>query len=75
MMPEQSVQAVRDVHAKWAIPVHWGTFSLCNHAWDDPAIRITLEAERQGVNIATPRIGQLIDYDNISEYRERWWAS
>ena len=75
MMPEQSVQAVKDVHAKWAIPVHWGTFSLCNHAWDDPAIRITLEAERQGVNIATPRIGQLIDYDNISEYRERWWAS
>lgn len=75
MMPEQSVQAVKDAHAKWAIPVHWGTFSISNHAWNDPIIRITAEAGKQGVNVATPRIGQLIDYDSISEYQERWWAA
>jgi hypothetical protein len=27
------------------------------------------------VNIATPRIGQLIDYDSISAYQERWWEA
>lgn len=75
MMPEQSVQAVKDAQAKWAIPVHWGAFAICNHAWDDPIIRITAEAEKQGVNIATPRIGQLIDYDSIAEYQERWWET
>ncbi len=75
MMPEQSVQAVKDIHAKWAIPVHWGTFSLCNHAWDDPVIRIRAEAEKQGVNIATPGIGELVDYNDISDYQERWWEN
>lgn len=48
---------------------------ISNHAWDDPIIRITAEAGKQGVNVATPRIGQLIDYDSISEYQERWWAA
>ena len=75
MMPEQSVQAIKDVHAKWAIPVHWGTFSICNHAWDDPVIRITSEAKKQNVNIATPRMGQLVDYNNIADYQERWWEN
>ena len=75
MMPEQSVRAVMDIHAKWAIPVHWGTFSICNHAWDDPVIRITSEAEKQNVNIATPRIGELIDYASIADYQERWWEN
>ena len=32
MFPEQTVQAAIDAHAKWLIPVHWGTFSLSNHA-------------------------------------------
>ncbi len=73
MMPEQSARAVRDAGAKWAIPVHWGAFSLCNHAWDDSVIRITAEAKEKEIQIATPRIGQLVDYDRISEYQERWW--
>lgn len=73
MMSEQSAQAIKDVHAKWAIPVHWGAFSICNHAWDDPIIRITAEAQKQGINLATPRIGQLLDYESISKYCERWW--
>lgn len=33
MHPKQSVQAAKDAHAKWFIPV-WGAFVLANHAWD-----------------------------------------
>ena len=73
MNPAESVQAAKDAHAKWLIPVHWGAFVLSNHAWDDPP-RIAVEtAEQLGVNIATPRIGEAVDYDEIELYTEHWW--
>lgn len=73
MFPEQTVQAAIDAHAKWLIPVHWGTFSLANHAWDDPIIRVASAAETKGVNLATPRHGQTIDFAEISVSTEHWW--
>jgi L-ascorbate metabolism protein UlaG (beta-lactamase superfamily) len=66
MFPEQSVQAAKDAHAKWLIPVHWGAFKLSNHAWDEPPMLAIKAAEEQGANIATPRIGQTVSYDDIS---------
>lgn len=73
MFPEQTAQAAIDAHAKWLIPVHWGTFSLANHAWDDPIIRVASAAETKGVNLATPRHGQTIDFAEISVSTEHWW--
>ncbi len=73
MTPESSAQAVKDAWAKWAIPVHWGAFVLANHSWDDPIIRITREAERLGVNLATPRIGETVSFDSIDSFTEKWW--
>ena len=75
MMPEETVQAALDAHATWLIPVHWGTFVLANHSWDDPAVRATEAAKENGQNIATPRIGQTVNYDDISSFTERWWES
>ena len=73
MFPEETVQAAVDVNAKWLIPVHWGTFCICNHAWDDPIIRVTAKSTEMGVNIATPRIGQTVDYKKIDSFNEPWW--
>lgn len=75
MFPEQTVQAAIDAHAKWLIPVHWGTFSLSNHAWDDPIIRVAAAAEAKGVNLATPRYGQTVDYAEIATSTEHWWEA
>lgn len=72
-MPGKKEQAAIDAHAKWLIPVHWGTFSLANHAWDDPIIRVASAAETKGVNLATPRHGQTIDFAEISVSTEHWW--
>ena len=73
MFPEEAVQAAKDVHAKWLIPVHWGAYSLSNHAWDDPPQRAVKAAGEQGVNLATPRIGQAVNYDDIASFTEHWW--
>ncbi len=73
MMPEEVAQATIDTEAKWMIPVHWGTFCICNHAWDDPIIRVTKAARENNLNIATPRIGQTVKFEDIASFNETWW--
>ena len=73
MTPEESVQAAKDAHAQWYIPVHWGAFVLSTHAWYDPALRAVKAGEAQEVEIATPRIGELVPYDDIDRYDSHWW--
>lgn len=75
MFPEEAVQAALDIKAAWAIPVHWGTFCICNHAWDDPIERVTAEAVKKNVHIATPEIGQTVDFEKIETFNEKWWEA
>ena len=75
MFPEQTVQAGKDVGTQWLIPVHWGSFSICNHAWDDSIRRVTAAAADAGVPLATPRIGQTLDYASVASFHERWWEA
>lgn len=54
MLPEEAVQASIDLNAKVLFPIHWGKFDLSLHPWDEPAIRITKEANKRNVSLATP---------------------
>ena len=71
--PSEAVHAALDAHARWVLPVHWGAFCICNHAWDEPIIEAVAKAEKAGVLLATPRLGQTADYDAFDDYREHWW--
>ena len=75
MFPEQTVQAGTDAGASWLIPVHWGSFCICKHAWDDSVRRVTKAAKASGLNVATPRIGETVIYDDIASHTENWWES
>lgn len=75
LLPEQGIQAIKDLEARWFVPVHWGTFSICNHAWDDPVQQITLLAQEQNLNVATPMIGEIVDYRSIENYQDHWWEN
>jgi L-ascorbate metabolism protein UlaG (beta-lactamase superfamily) len=58
MSPESAIQAHRDLGADTLLPVHWGTFNLAYHAWEEPVVRAVKEAQAQGVRIVTPRPGE-----------------
>ena len=73
MFPEESAQAIAQIAPKQALPVHWGAFCLGNHSWDDPIIRLTKEAERLGLPLTTPKIGETVEFDDLSNHREHWW--
>ena len=73
MIPEQSVQAAVDAHARCLIPVHWGSYSLSNHAWYEPAERATAAAQEKSLPLAMPKIGQTVPYEELASCTERWW--
>ena len=72
MMPEEVVQAAKDLNAKKFLPVHWAKFSLSQHDWDDPIIRVTGEAEKQRIPVLHPMIGEEADLNNFQHFG-RWW--
>ena len=73
MMPEQAVQASIDLNARVLFPIHWSKFDLSVHPWDEPAIRITAEAKRRDVTIATPLIGEVFDLEKLPQ--AHWWEA
>lgn len=73
MYPEESVQAALDAKVKKAMPVHWGGFALALHSWTDPITRFVSEADKSGLKIHHPQIGELLDY--TKDDRNKWWES
>ncbi|MGH1324025.1 MBL fold metallo-hydrolase [Bacillus pretiosus] len=73
MLPEETVQAHIDVKGELLLPIHWGAFTLSLHEWSDPIERVTKEAKRLGVNIATPQIGESITLKSTDYPSSTWW--
>jgi L-ascorbate metabolism protein UlaG (beta-lactamase superfamily) len=72
MSPEEAVQAQLDVRAKLLLPVHWGTFNLAFHDWNEPPDQAVAAARKSGAAIVVPRPGQLVEPDR-PPVLERWW--
>lgn len=73
MLPEETVQAHIDVQGELLLPIHWGAFTLALHEWSDPIERVTKEANRLGVKITTPQIGESITLKSTDYPRYAWW--
>jgi L-ascorbate metabolism protein UlaG (beta-lactamase superfamily) len=73
MMPEEVVQAATDLNASHAVIVHWAKFPLAQHEWNEPPARATAEAERKGVSLLTPMIGQTVHLQEPNKNIKKWW--
>jgi L-ascorbate metabolism protein UlaG (beta-lactamase superfamily) len=74
MSAEDAVRAHLDVRAKRMVPVHWGTFNLAFHSWNEPIRRTVTEAKVQAVDLVTPRIGEFVEADRPFT-STAWWES
>ena len=72
MMPEDSLQAFKDVKGKVMVPIHNGTFDLSTHAWFDPMEQITKLAKENNVALLLPQIGQLVN-QKVTTISSVWW--
>ncbi len=70
--PEGALQALALLGGGSFLPVHWGTFNLAMHAWDEPAETLLQLAPQQGVHLLMPLLGQPVEPAR-AERVERWW--
>ena len=70
--PRGALEATQMLGAKRLLPIHWGTFNLAYHAWDDPIETVTREAK--DVTVFTPRLGQPIE-PTTDPKTEPWWRT
>ena len=74
MMPEESVQAFKDLNGKVMVPIHNGTFDLATHAWFEPLERVQSLAKKDDINLLTPEMGQVVTYGKEVSSKA-WWQS
>ncbi|BBZ21892.1 MBL fold metallo-hydrolase [Mycolicibacter hiberniae] len=66
MNPEEAVRAHLDLNGSepgLLVPIHWGTFRLAPHRWDEPVERLIAAADAAGVTVAVPKPGGSVRLD------------
>jgi len=56
------------------LPIHWGTFSLAMHAWDQPAEVLLEQAPRTGARLLMPRLGEAVEPAHDKRVAP-WWRA
>ncbi len=72
MQASHTMQAHLDVQADKLFPVHWSTYELFIHQWDEPVNDLIAEAAKYDVELVTPMVGASIDLP-LAEKTAYWW--
>jgi L-ascorbate metabolism protein UlaG (beta-lactamase superfamily) len=54
----QPAQAAIDLRARLLQPIHWAKFPEANHPWNEPIKTLLPAAEKLGIQVNVPRIGE-----------------
>ena len=70
--PEHALKAHALLGGGPLLPVHWGTFNLAIHAWDEPAETLVQLAPKEGVQLVMPQIGEPVEISRAGDLSP-WW--
>jgi L-ascorbate metabolism protein UlaG (beta-lactamase superfamily) len=70
--PANALQAQRLLGGAALLPVHWGTFSLALHAWDEPVESLLALAPSFDARLVMPRLGEPVEPAH-AEAVTAWW--
>ncbi len=70
--PDNALEALALLGGGAFLPVHWGTFSLAMHAWDQPVERLLELAPKTGARLVMPRLGEPVEPVRADRV-EAWW--
>jgi L-ascorbate metabolism protein UlaG (beta-lactamase superfamily) len=73
MMPNEVLQAAKDLGAKKILPVHSSKFSLSLHTWDEPLSKVAALGKETGIPVLTPMIGEVLRLDGSNQQFTNWW--
>lgn len=72
--PENALTALRLLGGGRLLPIHWGTFNLAMHAWDEPVETLLSLAPSRGAQLVLPRLGEPVEparADGVTA----WWRT
>jgi L-ascorbate metabolism protein UlaG (beta-lactamase superfamily) len=72
--PEHALEALKLLGGGKFLPVHWGTFNLAIHAWDEPAETLVRLAPTQGAELVMPMLGEPVEPSRVTTLTP-WWRS
>ena len=70
--PENALAAHTLLGGGALLPVHWGTFNLAMHAWDEPAETLLAHAARANHALLMPKLGEAVEPAH-APLPQPWW--
>jgi len=77
--PWQAMEAHRALGGGPFLPVHWSTFDLALHPWDEPILVLEEGSQEGKLPLVAPRIGEVRDVFDVDDTRralarlDAWW--
>lgn len=68
----QAAQAAVDLRARLLQPIHWAKFAESDHPWNEPIKKLLPAAEKLGVPVNVPRIGEPYTLGDTPR-KAVWW--
>lgn len=70
--PANALTALQALGGGPLLPIHWGTFDLSTHRWDQPIEDLTTHGADAGAELLVPRLGEAAE-PALARPLERWW--
>lgn len=70
--PENALKALDLLGGGALLPIHWGTFNLALHAWDEPAETLLQRADEHRAKLLMPRLGAPVEPSRFDRI-DPWW--
>jgi len=74
MLPDDLVQAIKDLGPARVVTMHNSKYAEANHAWYAPLENIAAAAAREHFDLLTPMIGEIVRLKDPSQTFSQWWA-
>jgi L-ascorbate metabolism protein UlaG (beta-lactamase superfamily) len=74
MGPQNAMAARGRLGSGAFLPIHWGTFNLAMHPWDEPAETVFRLAPSAGVSLVMPRLGEAVEPKHVDGV-DPWWRT
>jgi len=71
--PANALKALQLLGNPPLLPVHWGTFALALHPWDEPADTLLALAPQHGARLVMPQLGEAVEPAQAEERVTPWW--
>jgi L-ascorbate metabolism protein UlaG (beta-lactamase superfamily) len=73
--PENALTAAARLDPEVFLPIHWGTFRLAMHPWDQPAEVLYERGASGRTRLLMPKLGEAIEPAHASGSVKPWWRA